>query len=270
MSNVQSTKRWLSQELSKYYPEAEAEQMARQLLEAACGMPYPLLVVSDYKVTQKIDVLEGWLARLLKREPLQYVLGYTYFGGMELVVRQGVLIPRPETEELCQLLLERGYLFPGAVTADICSGSGAIALYMARAGAKVEAVELSPLALAVAKENIARQELDIELREADILQDFTPIYSVYDLVVSNPPYVLEREREQILPHVLEQEPGMALFVPDEDSLLFYRRMKELYTAKVFAFEINPLCVEELRQLFFDRELEFVEDFRGNVRFLIVR
>ncbi len=270
MSDIRSTKRWLSRELSTYYPEAEAEQIARQLLEEACGMPYPLLVVSDYKVTQKIDVLRGWLIRLLKYEPLQYVLGRTYFGGMELNVRQGVLIPRPETEQLCQLLLERDYLFPGAVAADICTGSGAIALFMARAGANVEAVEISPLALEVAKENIIRQGVDIALREADVLKDFAPMYSEYDLVVSNPPYVLEREREGILPHVLGQEPDMALFVPDDNPLLFYQRIKELYHAKIFAFEINPLCVEELRQLFCDRELDFVEDFRGNIRFLIVK
>lgn len=269
MSDIQSIKRWLSQELTTYYPEAEAEQMARQLLEEACGMPYPLLVVHNYKVTQKIDVLKGWLGRLLNHEPLQYVLGFTHFGGMKLHVRPGVLIPRPETEELCQLLLDEGYLFPGAVVADICSGSGAIALFMAKAGAKVEAVELSPLALEVAKENIARQDGDIVLREGDILQNFSPLYDEYDLVVSNPPYVLEHERKGILPHVLEQEPGMALFVPDEDPLLFYRRIKELYRTKVFAFEINPLCVEELRQLFSDRKLRFIKDFRGNVRFLIV-
>ncbi|MBR8770333.1 N5-glutamine methyltransferase family protein [Porphyromonas levii] len=270
MSDVQSTKRWLSQELSTYYPEAEAEQIARQLLEEACGKPYPLLVVSDYKVTQKINVLKGWLARLLGHEPIQYVLGHTFFGGMELVVCPGVLIPRPETEELCQLLLERGYLFSGAVTADICTGSGAIAVFMARAGAKVEAVELSPMALEVAKENIIHQGGVVTLREADILHDYTPMYDAYDLVVSNPPYVLERERNEILPHVLEQEPSMALFVPDEDPLLFYRRIKELYHAKVFAFEINPLCVAELQELFADKEVEFIKDFRGNIRFLIVR
>lgn len=269
MNEIQSTKHWLTQELTNLYSLAEAEQMARLLLEEAFGISYPLLVVNDYKVTQKIDVLEGWLSRMKAYEPLQYVLGHTSFGGMDLIVRPGVLIPRPETEELCQILLDRRLIYPGAVTADICTGSGAIALYMATHGSKVEAVELSPLAVEVAKENFSRQGVEVNIREADILSDFEPLHQEYDLVVSNPPYVMDKERVAIAPHVLNQEPEMALFVPDADPLLFYRRIKEVFNAKVFAFEINPLCIQDLTQLFSDRKVEFIEDFRGNVRFLMV-
>lgn len=270
MSDIQSTKQGLAHELAIYYPEPEAEQIARQVLEEVFGAPYPHLVISNCKVTEKKDVLQTLMSRLMDREPIQYVLGHAEFGGMDVKVRQGVLIPRPETEELCQLLHDRGFVFPGATVADVCTGSGAIALFMAKEGARVEAVELSTMALEVARENIAIQGYDVRLREADILRDFTPLWQDFDLVVSNPPYVLESEKGGILPHVLDNEPSMALFVPDSDSLLFYRRIKEVYRARVMAFEINPLCVAELEDLFSDRILEFVDDFRGNTRFLIVR
>lgn len=271
MNEFQTTKQWLATELGSYYSQEEAEYIARILLEEAFGQPYPMLVVSDGKVNQKIDLLKGWLSRLLGHEPLQYVLGHTSFCGMDLYVSSGVLIPRPETEELCYIIRSRGHLFPGATSIDLCTGSGAIALFMAKCGAKVEAIDLSPHALSVAERNFHRYDLEIDLRRADLFDaHFSPKCQQYDLVVSNPPYVLNKERMEMEPHVLETEPEMALFVPDDDPILFYSRIKELYNnSKVLAFEINPLCVGELRELFYDRKVEFIEDFNGKTRYLIV-
>lgn len=271
MNEFQTTKQWLATELGSYYSQEEAEYIARILLEEAFGQPYPMLVVSDGKVNQKIDLLMGWLSRLLAHEPLQYVLGHTSFCGMDLYVSSGVLIPRPETEELCYIIRSRGFLFSGATSIDLCTGSGAIALFMAKSGAKVEAIELSPHALSVAEKNIHRYGLEIDLQRADLFDGhFSPKHQQYDLVVSNPPYVLNKERMEMEPHVLDTEPEMALFVPDDDPILFYRRIHELYNnSKVLAFEINPLCVRELRELFYDRKVEFIKDFNGKTRYLIV-
>lgn len=271
MNEFQTTKQWLATELGSYYSRKEAECIARILLEEAFGQPYPMLVVSDGKVNQKIGLLKGWLSRLLAHEPLQYVLGHISFCGMDLYVDSGVLVPRPETEELCHIIRSRGYLFPGAISIDLCTGSGAIALFMAKCGAEVEAIELSRQALSVVEKNINRYGYKIDLQQVDLFDlHFSLKHSQYDLVVSNPPYVLYSERVAMEPHVLENEPAMALFVPDDDPIIFYRRIKELYhSSKVLAFEINPLCVEELRRLFCDREVEFIEDFNGKTRYLIV-
>lgn len=271
MNEIQNIRKRLTARLSDYYPQAEAESLSRLLLEKACGIPYPTLVVGDYKVNEKIPLIERWMDRLLSHEPLQYVLGQTDFAGYELSTPRGVLIPRPETEELCHLLLQRGYLYPGAVAADLCTGSGAIAVFLAKHGASVDAVEYSEIAIEVASENFARLGVTVNLQQSDLLsRSHQPLREAYDLVVSNPPYIMESERVDMLPHVLDYEPEMALFVPDDDPLIFYRHIKASYHSKVMAFEINPLCIAQLRVLFSDRSLEFINDFRGNTRFLIVK
>lgn len=271
MNEIQTTKQTLANKLSSYYSHSEAEHIACVLLEEAFGHPYPMLVIGDYKVNEKLPLLQQWVTRLIAHEPLQYVLGHTDFCGIDIKVRTGALIPRPETEQLCDLLRSRGYLFDGAIVADVCTGSGAIALFMAMCGATVEAIELSPIALSVSRENFDIHAVSVDLRAEDILSDdFTPKYTRYDLVVSNPPYILRQERDEMMPHVVEQEPDMALFVPDDDPLIFYRRIKELYqTSRVLAFEINPLCVKELKSLFSDRKVEFLQDFNHKTRYLIV-
>lgn len=280
MSEIQKYKHSLSQRLSGYYPDAEAEQMARLLLEEAYGMPYPRLALSDDKVSEKCAKVEEWMAELLQLLPIQYVLGYSTFQGMKLMVRQGVLIPRGETEQLCQLIEDKGYLNANMTTADLCTGSGAIALFLAQKGCKVEAVDVSHEALSVAEENFRIYDIDqrIFLREENLLSSyFKPHYPLYDLVVSNPPYVLESEREGIKPHVLSNEPALALFVPDDHALKFYEAILCHYHGALveggrFAFEINPLVVDELVGLFSDSgyEVEVEKDYLGRQRFLFAQ
>lgn len=270
MNEVQTKKRQMARQLSSYYSTEEAEQIARLLLEECFSSPYPQLIIGECKVNEKMALLDDWVARLLHNEPLQYVLGHTVFGKYDLAVAPGVLIPRPETESLCEMLCERKLVFPGAEVADVCCGSGAIALYLYGCGAKVDAVEVCEDATSIARKNFEKYSADIHLDVADILApNFRANRNEYDLVVSNPPYVMEYERSTIAPHVLYEEPSLALFVPDNDPIVFYRRIKEIYHSKVFAFEINPLCVEQLRVLFKAQETEFIEDFRGNIRYLIV-
>lgn len=271
MNEIQSTKLRLTEALSSYYPPEEAEHLSRLLIEEAFGYPYPQLVVGNYKVTEKIALIDGWVDRLLKHEPIQYILGRVSFGGYELYVAPGVLIPRPETEEMCKLIEERHLVQRGSIVADVCSGSGAIALYMSRRGAIVDAVEVSKKAARIASINFSNYATDIHLSVEDIFaSSFKPQRAMYDLVVSNPPYVLERERNSISSHVLTQEPSLALFVPDDDPVIFYRRIVETYLSKTFVFEINPLCISKLKDVFEGRSIEFLKDFRGHIRYLIVQ
>lgn len=227
--------------------------MARQLLEESSGVPYPSLLLSDRAQFDERRV-EEWVGRLLEGEPIQYVLGVAYFAGMRLSVRPGVLIPRPETEELCDLIT-REVVPPAARRAiDLCTGSGCIALALARELGElhVTALDISEVALEVVRENIQREGLEerIELRQGDLLSPDFRAEGQFDLVVSNPPYVLEHEAEEMLPHVLDHEPEEALFVPNEDGILFYRRILELYVPQlnsggVIAFELNPLTAQEV-------------------------
>lgn len=270
----------ITEQLSGYYPYAEAQQISRHLLEEAFGMPYPRLVISNHKVSEKSSKIEGWLEQLLAKEPIQYVFGYAHFHQMKLKVKRGVLIPRKETELLCHLLSTKNYLRAGAITADLCTGSGAIALYLANQQCRVEAVDISSMALEVAQENLQAYDPKglVTLREGNLLApDFTPLFREYDLVVSNPPYVLERERAEMMPHVLEYEPELALFVPDEEGAKFYKAILEHYhpylrVGGLFAFEINPLLSDELKCYFEGAgyEVEIERDFDERERFLIAR
>ena len=178
------------------------------------------------EVQQQLPALE---ARLLAHEPVQYVLGTAHFAGLDLEVTPATLIPRPETEELARLVVAER---PRARTVlDVGTGSGCLALALARAlpRAQVLAVDISEAALAVARRNGARYAPQVQFQQVDILRE-TPaglVPGTLDILVSNPPYVRESERPQMRENVLAWEPATALFVPDDDPLLFYRRLGAL-------------------------------------------
>ena len=170
-------------------------------------------------------------ARLLAHEPVQYVLGIAHFAGLELEVTPATLIPRPETEELVQLIGQEQAGRRGLRVLDVGTGSGCLALALARtlAEATVWAVDISTEALAVARRNAARYASTVQFQQVDILQaepaGIAP--GTLDVLVSNPPYVRESERPLMRDNVLAWEPATALFVPDNDPLLFYRRLAVL-------------------------------------------
>ncbi|MDO4695677.1 HemK/PrmC family methyltransferase [Porphyromonas sp.] len=253
MIPIRSFKDDITRQLMPYYPQEEAEAISRRLLEEAFGQPYPMLVITPPKDTQFREGQETillWIGRLKRKEPLQYILSYTIFDGLSINVRPGVLIPRMETEELCQRIRDHFTSDKREIKAiDICTGSGCIALSLANSfsQAKVEALDWSDEALSVAKDNFSSYpELShrLTLIRADILSgSYKPDYDFYDIVVSNPPYVMDRERTEILPHVLDYEPSMALFVSDDDPLIFYKSILQYFSRRLareglLAFEIN--------------------------------
>ena len=215
--------------LGALYPSEEA----RSILSILCGellgtSSYTHIVEPSYAIApEKEPVLREALSRLVEGEPIQYVLGKAPFAGRSFRVTPDVLIPRPETELLVQ---EAVKLHPARVL-DLCTGSGIIAWSVALGvpGAQVVAVDISEKALEVARtqpfsaECQASGALPPVFVQADVLdteQDFP--YGPFDLILSNPPYVMEGEKERMRPNVLSYEPSLALFVPDTDPLLFYR------------------------------------------------
>ncbi|RZK61803.1 MAG: peptide chain release factor N(5)-glutamine methyltransferase [Hymenobacter sp.] len=219
------------------------------------------------------------LARLLAHEPVQYVLGTAHFAGMELAVSPATLIPRPETEELAQLIAQEQAGRAGLTVLDVGTGSGCLALAVARAlqPARTVAVDISGEALAVARRNAARYAPATEFQQLDILLD-TPAGIVpgsLDVLVSNPPYVRESERAQMRENVLDWEPATALFVPDADPLRFYKRLAALATSLLrpggaVYLEINEALGAETAALLLAggfEDVRVINDFFGRVRFV---
>ena len=211
-------------ELSPVFGVAEARAMARIVFRQTFGWDVAELDAQRTTALSESELLKVYtpLTRLRTGEPLQYVLGHTWFMGMELEVAPGVLIPRPETEELVDMILRGGRPFSRVL--DIGTGSGCIALALKnhRVQAMVTGMDVSLEALAVAQRNGTALGLSVEWLHGDVLDQNVVMPCDLDLVVSNPPYVPRAEYDSLEPHVRDHEPHLALFVDDHDSLLFYR------------------------------------------------
>ncbi len=193
--------------------------------------------------------------RLLKNEPVQYVMGYAVFCGHKFAVRPGVLIPRPETELLVHKALELGRGMDGVAcpqVLDIGTGSGCIAISMALAGCHVTAMDISEEALGIAMENAAKLNAEVAFVHENILRP-SPTAQQWDVIVSNPPYICLHEAEEMERNVLDYEPHSALFVPDTDPLIFYRAiasyaMSHLSAGGWLCLEINQAYPDEMTGL----------------------
>ena len=251
--------------LAQKYDEGEAKAIARMAYEVRFGLTFSdLCLGKDTQLSADDQTeLEEIAMRLLQGEPIQYVLGEAEFGGRTFHVEPGVLIPRPETYELCQWIMEerRGKKEEGRNTSilDIGTGSGCIACTLAAelADAEVTAWDISDDALRIATENAKRTNVHVSFEKVDVLNTSLlnrerPATGL-DIIVSNPPYICNKERATMERNVLEHEPELALFVPDDDPLLFYRTIarfaaKTLNPGGALYFEINPLYVSEMQQM----------------------
>ncbi|MCM1518810.1 MAG: peptide chain release factor N(5)-glutamine methyltransferase [Pseudoflavonifractor sp.] len=266
----------MRQRLAARVDSGEAEAMVRTIFGVLKGWtPIDLALHRDSTVSGYIArKAMSAVGRVVAGEPLQYVLGETRFYGNTLVVTPAVLIPRPETEELVDMIVDRNSGADLRVL-DLCTGSGCIAVSLARAlrFASVTAVDLSADALAVARENASRLRVRVDFRQEDVLT-MKPVAGGYDIIVSNPPYVLDSERSAMSPEVLDHEPAMALFVPDDDALRFYRAITRYAAVALVAggrlyFEINPLKAADVRGLLESDgfvDVEIARDMTGRERF----
>ena len=274
-----------AQALHPAYPEAEAQAIAALVLETLLGLtPLQRRLQASAPVPPAVAArLPALAARLLAHEPVQYVLGEAHFADMVLEVTPATLIPRPETEELGQLIARANAGRPGLTVLDVGTGSGCLALGLARAlpsPARVLAVDISAAALAVAARNAARYAPLVELQEVDILQQMPGGLALgsLDILASNPPYVRASERALMRANVLSWEPATALFVPDDDPLLFYRRLAAVAAALLRPggqvwLEINETLGAETAALFTPAQFTDVAvlpDFFGRTRFVRAR
>ena len=223
----------LAAALQARYPEREAQAVAALVVEHLLHLDSLRRMMNAQQAVPPAAVaaLLPLQMRLMAHEPVQYVLGTAYFEDMALEVTPATLIPRPETEELVHLIKQEQRGRAGLRVLDVGTGSGCLALALARGlpGAEVLAVDISAEALAVARRNAARYAPGVVFQQVDILQaapaNLAP--GTLDVLVSNPPYVRESERPLMRDNVLAWEPATALFVPDNDPLLFYRRLCRL-------------------------------------------
>lgn len=249
--------------LTPQYGEREAKAMAMALLEDVAGLaPTDVLAGrADALPMAQQRVLLAMAERMAGGEPCQYVVGWQRFRGLRIGVQPGVLIPRPETEELVGWALEWLEPIPSPSIADAGTGSGCIALALkhARPDARVEAWDISTEALAIARKNAQGLKLDIAFLKRDVLEcppegPSRQAPQSLDGIVSNPPYVCESERAGMAPNVLDHEPGIALFVPDDDPLLFHRALAHqamllLRPGGFLMVEINRQFGQEVVSLF---------------------
>lgn len=241
--------------LGGYYPEPEMKNMVKILLNDVFHFSMlDIYMGKDIKFSEKqLEELNCILERLKNHEPIQYITGYTEFYGMKFNVNKSVLIPRPETTELIELIVRENVDGHFRIL-DIGTGSGCIAITLSLniPESEVCAWDVSPEALAVASENAARLHARVCFDQQDVLK-YLPRNERFDLIVSNPPYVMESEKKEMEKNVLDWEPGLALFVPDQDPLLFYRRITELGLDMLtpggkICFEINRAFGKETKEM----------------------
>ncbi|MBL7473684.1 peptide chain release factor N(5)-glutamine methyltransferase [Robertkochia sediminum] len=283
--NLETFQRQTTEALTAIYGREEASSLCKVMITEVLGYkPFEMsLRRSEVLESEDLLCLQQVVERLLAHEPLQYILGRAWFGGMHLQVNKHTLIPRQETEELVAWITGDGVV-PGAAILDIGTGSGCIAIALAKAFEKVniDAVDVSTEALKVARENAREQGAEVRFLQKDILEvasladlrdrEDDPSYEV---IVSNPPYVRNLEKEEIAPHVLDHEPGSALFVSDDDPLIFYRKIASLAYANLLKggrlyFEINQYLGPETEALLRETgftEVELRKDLLGNFRMI---
>ena len=263
------------QPLTPRYDEGEAKAITRMVAEVRFGLSHADVLAGRMETVSEQE-LKPLQERLLAGEPVQYVLGQAQFFGRWFQVGPGVLIPRSETEELCQHILEEARINPCASILDIGTGSGCIAITLAAElpQASVMAWDISEKALAIAQRN-ARQLHEVSFRLVDALCPLIGDSDCWDIIVSNPPYVCEEEKDQMEPHVLKHEPHEALFVPNDDPLLFYRSIGRyaLHALKPggrLFFELNARYAQAtatlLRGMGF-QTVDIIKDQYGKDRFI---
>lgn len=261
--------------------DGEARAMAEIIVEDTTGLSRTKIVVNpDYVLTpESVERIESVRDKVLAGEPVQYALGQAQFRGRTFAVEPGVLIPRPETAQLVDIIIDEADGRSDLRVLDVGCGSGCIACSLARdlRYARVTALDINATAVRVTRTNASALSVKVDVLQADVLDYRTsfPGSDDYDIVVSNPPYVLDSEKCAMDARVVDYEPQGALFVPDDDPLLFYRTIaKKAWTrlsrgGRIY-FEINPLCAGRLVALMFDIgyiDVEITRDYRGEQRFL---
>jgi len=263
---LKSLRTYFNNALLGYYPDTEIESFFHLLSERILKMKRVDISQNLYAVVsgKKYDKFQNAIDRIKNYEPIQYILGDTEFYGLVFKVNPSVLIPRPETEELVDWIIKDSKDKQNINILDIGTGSGCIAISLAKnlPNAKVYALDVSEGALKVATQNAIDNDVEVEFIEADIL-DWDFDNTQFDVIVSNPPYVRELEKEMMSANVLDHEPHLALFVENDDALLFYRNITEISKTILkpngqLYFEINESLGESTKELLVNNDFNTIE------------
>lgn len=265
-------------QLAAVYDSREARNILELAIEHLKGWnKVDILMNSDKEVSDFISgKIDAIVDRLLRHEPIQYILGETYWHGLKLKVAPGVLIPRPETSQLVDIITDDNHASDLNVL-DICTGSGAIAVALSRNldFPDVTALDISKEALGIAEENDRDLHTVVKFIMADILKPLPFDNGSFDIIVSNPPYICESERQGMSANVLDYEPSIALFVPDSDPLKFYRPIaaeghRIARDGGRLYLEINPAHADALKSLLVSEgwtDVTILNDITGRRRFI---
>ena len=276
-------KLFFNEALSAIYPKTEIDSFFFILMEEKLQMQrIDTVLKPNFLITEKnlID-LKTIVKRLQKEEPIQYIIGNTEFYGLPFLVDKNTLIPRPETEELVAWVLDEIKVFTNnKITElsilDIGTGTGCIPISLAKnlTSLNISAIDISPEALLIARQNAILNKVTIEFIELDIL-NAESLPQEYDVIISNPPYVRELEKEEIKINVLENEPHLALFVADENPLIFYNKIADLAKQQLskngmLFFEINQYLGKETANMLVKKgfkNIQLKKDLFGNDRMI---
>ena len=268
---------YIRTQLSKMFTLGEIRVFTTLILKEVSNLSFSDIIACKFKDlsdNEKQNII-SIVKRLLNNEPIQYILGKTEFYGLEFKVSPAVLIPRPETEELIEwILLETKKINPHIL--DIGTGSGCIAIALAKKMqyATVDAWDISESALEIARQNAITNNVSVEFSNVDVLKSLS-VRKYFDIIVSNPPYIKESEKEKMEKNVLDYEPHEALFVANNDALIFYNRITDIAKENlnengVLFFEINRANGEEIVQMLKRKGLmniELKKDISGNNRMI---
>lgn len=265
--------------LEKIYPTSEATAITEMVLENSCGITRAEVIRNPDAIIENDQLvkLHAILQKLTEQMPVQYALGHAWFYHLKLLVNEHVLIPRPETEQLVEMVIENCKANKQLQILDIGTGSGCIPIAIKKncPGMSVSSMDISADALSVAKTNAIQNEVDISWMQCDVLDhEQWQQLNMFDIIVSNPPYIPLSEKTTMDKNVTAYEPEEALFVPDEDPLIFYRCIAELGKKKlhqdgVIYMETHELLAEETAALF--REMGYnatvINDYFEKTRFV---
>lgn len=257
-------------ELRGFYPEEELRELALWIIEEATSMTRTQIITTN--ATAEIPNLDAIIEQLRMHKPIQQIFGHTLWMGLDLCVTSDTLIPRPETAELVEWVLAQCDTTQSLHIADIGTGSGCIAIALKKQCPKwhVHGYDISQEALKIAHENAISNAIDVDFQQLDILSE---TIEQHDIIISNPPYICHHEKAEMLPRVLDYEPHTALFVPDDDPLLFHRRIASLKAGKNLFFEINEAYGQEVCKMMIEmgyQNVELKHDIYGKARMVFGR
>ncbi|MEY4350730.1 MAG: hypothetical protein RL078_791 [Bacteroidota bacterium] len=273
-----SAKAYFNEQLGAQFSASECKQMWQQILQKRFDWSATELLLKHEERLSESDLLyiRSFVKRLQNHEPFQHILGEVFFADLLLKSDARALVPRPETEELIDLILKQKQDFAQIV--DVCTGSGCIALALKSKfpNANVLGLDLSQEAIELATENASFTNLEVAFQVIDIFE-WQPSHNI-DLLVSNPPYIPQAEKAQMQANVVQYEPHMALFVPDQAPLLFYERLqvlakKHLHSGAWLALEIHEDFATQTKALFETPDfinLEIYRDLQGKNRMLLAQ